>query len=231
MILQDKIAVVYGGAGTIGEAVARAFAAEGAKVHVTGRSREAAEAVVKDIREKGGRAEAGEVDALDEASIERHLQSVVDQDGRIDVSFNAIGIPDDEIVGKPLTDISAEQYMRPVLAYTSSYFHTARLAARHMIPRRSGVIMTVTTLLPHKDTTLNGGYGPAQAAKEAMTRDLSAELAPQGIRVVSLRPHGVPEAQSVHLKEMATAAVLLASDGAGGLTGTTVNLTMDSPDD
>ena len=57
--------------------------------------------------------------------------------------------------------------------------------------------MTVTALPARKGTPLNGGYGPAQAAKEALTRDLSAELAPQGIRVVGLRPHGMPETSTM----------------------------------
>jgi NAD(P)-dependent dehydrogenase (short-subunit alcohol dehydrogenase family) len=55
------------------------------------------------------------------------------------------------------------------------------------------VIMTVTSIPARTGTALQGGYPPAQAAKEALTRDLSAELAPQGIRVVGLRPHGIPE--------------------------------------
>jgi NAD(P)-dependent dehydrogenase (short-subunit alcohol dehydrogenase family) len=62
-----------------------------------------------------------------------------------------------------------------------------------MVPNKSGVIMTVTAIPARTGTPLNGGYGSALAAKEALTRDLSAELAPQGIRVVGLRPHGMPE--------------------------------------
>ena len=62
-----------------------------------------------------------------------------------------------------------------------------------MIAKGTGVIMTVTALPARMGSRLNGGYGPADAAKEALTRDLSAELAPQGIRVVGLRPHGMPE--------------------------------------
>ena len=197
MLLENKVAVVYGAGGAIGGAVARAFAAEGARVHLTGRSLESVTAVAEDITAEGGRAEAAEVDGLDEAAIDGHLRRVVAADGRIDISFNAVGIPDNDILGVPATTIDAELYLRPVLAYTSSYFFTARLAARHMVSQGSGVIMTVSALLSRKGTTLNGGYGPAQAAKEAMTRDLSAELAPKGIRVVGVRPHGMPEAESM----------------------------------
>lgn len=100
-------------------------------------------------------------------------------------------------MGVPLIEIDARQFSLPITAYTTSYFLTARLAARHMIPNKSGVIMTVTALPARFGSRLNGGYGPAHAAKEAMTRDLSAELAPHGIRVVGLRPHGMPETSTM----------------------------------
>jgi len=207
MMLKDKVAVIYGGGGAIGGAVARAFAREGAKVFLTGRRQAAVEAVAKDIVSAGGSAQAAEADALDEQAVDKHLRSVIDKVGRVDISFNAIGIPDTEILGVPLTEMDAGQFSLPITTYTTSYFLTARLAARHMILNKSGVIMTVTALPSRKGTPLNGGYGPAQAAKEAMTRDLSYELAPQGIRVVGLRPHGIPETSTMkevfHLKAKA----------------------------
>jgi NAD(P)-dependent dehydrogenase (short-subunit alcohol dehydrogenase family) len=193
MILKDKVAVVYGAGGAIGGAVARAFAAEGAAVFLTGRRRGPVAAIADAIGSGGACAEAAEVDALDEQAVAAHLQSVVDRAGRVDISFNAVGIPDPGIVGVPLIEIDAEAFARPVAEYTSSYFLTARLAARHMVARRSGVIMTVTALPARMGSRLNGGYGTAHAGKEALTRDLSAELAPHGIRVVGLRPHGMPE--------------------------------------
>lgn len=113
------------------------------------------------------------------------------------MSFNAIGLPDTTLLGVPLVKLDVDQFSLPVTAYVRSYFLTARAAARHMIPNKSGVIMTVTALPARKGTPLNGGYGPAQAAKEALTRDLSLELAPQGIRVVGLPPHGIPETNTM----------------------------------
>src|SRR5712664_2110420 len=256
MILQDKVAVIYGAGGAIGGAVARAFASEGARLFLTGRLQAPVKAVAKDIVSAGGSAEAAEVDALDEQAVDKHIQFVIDKAGRVDISFNAVGIPDTKILGVPLLEMDVEQFSLPIASYTRSYFLTARLAARHMVPNKSGVIMTVTALPSRTGTRLNGGYGPAQAAKEALTRDLSAELAPQGIRVVSLRPHGIPEtptmkdvfelkrsgityeqfqeylARTTHprrvmtLAEVANVAVFMASDKASGMTGTTANLTM-----
>jgi len=197
MMLQDKVAVIYGAGGAIGGAVARAFGSEGARLFLTGIRRGPVEAVAKEIVAAGGSAEAAEVDALDERPVERHLQSVIDRAGRVDISFNAIGIPAAKTLGVPLVEMEVERFSLPITAYATSYFLTARLAARHMAPKRSGVIMTVTAPPARLGTQLNGGYCAAQAAKEALTRDLSAELAPQGIRVVGLRPHGMPETRTM----------------------------------
>jgi NAD(P)-dependent dehydrogenase (short-subunit alcohol dehydrogenase family) len=197
MMLKDKVAVIYGAAGGVGGAVARAFAREGAKVFLIGRHRAPVDAVANDIVSAGGSAEAAEVDALDEQALDTHLQSVIGTAGRVDISFNAVGIPNAEILGVPLTDLDAEHFFEPIMSYTTSYFLTARLAARRMLPNRSGVIMTVTALHSRTGLPLVGGYGPAMAAKEALTRDFSAELAPHGIRVVGLRPQGMPETRTI----------------------------------
>jgi NAD(P)-dependent dehydrogenase (short-subunit alcohol dehydrogenase family) len=196
MMLKDKVAVIYGAGGAIGGAVARAFAREGAKLFLTGRRRAPVEAVAKDIVSAGGSAEAAEVDALDEQAVDKHLQSVIDKAGRVDVSFNALGISDPKILGVPLVELDVEQFSLPITTWATSYFLTARLAARRMVANRSGVIMTVTTLHSRAGFPLAGAYGPAMAAKEALTRELSAELAPQGIRVVGLRPNAIPEAKT-----------------------------------
>ena len=197
MMLKDKVAVIYGAGGAIGGAVARAFASEGAKVFLTGRLRAPVDAVAKDIVSGGGSAEAATIDALDEQAVDKHLQYVIDRAGRVDISFNAVGIPNTKIVGVPLVELDVEQFSLPITTYATSYFLTARLAARRMVPNKSGVIMTVTAIHSRTGLPLVGGYGPAQAAKEALTRDLSAELAPQGIRVVGLRPQGLPESHTI----------------------------------
>jgi NAD(P)-dependent dehydrogenase (short-subunit alcohol dehydrogenase family) len=193
MLLKDKVAVIYGAGGAIGGAVARAFAHEGAVLFLTGRHLQPVEAVAEDVVSAGGSAEAAEVDALDEQALDSHLQSVTDNAGRVDISFNAVGVPDAKILGVPLVELDVEQFSLPITTYTRSYFLTARLAARRMAPNNSGVIVTVTTLHSRTGLPLVGGYGAAQAAKEALTRDLSAELAPLGIRVVGLRPQAMPE--------------------------------------
>jgi NAD(P)-dependent dehydrogenase (short-subunit alcohol dehydrogenase family) len=197
MMLTEKVAVIYGAAGGIGSTVARAFASEGAAVHLTGHKRAPVEAIAEEIASRGGSAEAAEVDALDEQAVDEHLQSVIDKAGRVDISFNAVGIPDTTILGVPLLELDVEQFSLPITAYTTSYFLTARMAARQMVANGSGVIMTVTALHSRTGIPMVGGYGPAMAAKEALTRDLSVELAPHGIRVVGLRPQAMPETGTI----------------------------------
>lgn len=261
MMLENRVAVVYGAGGAIGGAVARAFARDGATVFLTGRLRPPLDAVAKDIVWAGGCADVAVVDALDEQAVDQHLQSVVDRAGRVDISFNGVGLPSTNVVGVPLIDLDVEHFSLPIASYTRSYFLTARAAARRMLPNKSGVIMTVTSLPARAGNLLVGGYGPAHAAKEALTRSLSAELSPHGIRVVGVRPHGIPETQTMRdvydlkgggltweqfqgylastthpkrvmtLAEVANVAAFMASDAASGMTGTIVNLTMGSLDD
>jgi len=257
--LKNKVAVIYGAGGGIGGAVARAFAREGARLFLTGHRLAPLEVVARDIVAGGGVAEVAAVNALDEQEIADHLQLVVGKAGRIGISFNAMGNSPARYLGPSLVDMDLKQFSLPITSYTTSYFLTARLAARHMLQNKSGVIMTVTAP-PARIGTPNGGYGPSQAAKEALTRYLSKELAPQGIRVVGLQPHAMPETETIReifetrqgltweqfsgylagsnhpkrfvtLAEMADVAVFLASDKASIMMGTTVNMTMGALDD
>jgi NAD(P)-dependent dehydrogenase (short-subunit alcohol dehydrogenase family) len=257
MLLTNKTAVIYGAGGAIGTAVARAFASEGAKVFLTGRHLKSLEALAMDIVGAGGTAEATAVDALDEQAVENHMKAVVEKAGTIDISFNAIGIPQEGIQGIPLAELSVESFSLPISTYTRSHFVTAKTAARRMIKQHSGVILMHTPEPARLGAPLVGGMGPAWAALEGLNRALSAECAPHGVRAVCLRTTGIPETatidvvfdlhagaagitrqefqslvegmthrhRSTTLRELAHAAVFVASDMALAITGTVVNLT------
>lgn len=194
MLLEGKVAIVYGGGGSIGGAAARAFGREGARVFLAGRTPETLERVAGDIRAAGGTAETAVVDALDTRSVDEHADAVAAAAGGIDVSFNVIAHPYTH--GTPLAEMEVDDFMAPVQVAARTTFLTARAAARHMIPRRSGVILAFggpgDRSAPSRDYFL-GGTQVAFDAIEAMRRQLAVELGPHGIRVVTLASGGITD--------------------------------------
>ncbi|MBI1881239.1 MAG: SDR family oxidoreductase [Chloroflexi bacterium] len=193
MLLKNKNAVIYGAGGAIGGAVARAFAREGAKLFLVGRTLAKVEAVAQEISATGGVAEAAQVEALDEQAVEKHIRDVAKRAGSIDLLFNAIGMED--IQGTPLLDMSLDDFAHPVIIATRTQFLTARAAARHMVKQGAGVILTITAV---PDPAPNvGGFDVACAAIEGLWRSFAAELGPQGIRFGVLRSPGSPDTPAV----------------------------------
>ena len=197
MLLEHKNAVIYGAGGSVGGAVARAFASEGARVFLAGRTLAPLEGLADDISTAGGVAEAAEVDALDERAIEDHIGTVVDKAGSIDVSFNAIRYGD--VHGIPLVRMEFDDFARPITTAMKAQFLTARAAARHMIERRSGVIMAITATTGRQSIPEVGGTGVTFDAIESLCRQWACELGPSGVRVVWLQTTGIPEAISTTL--------------------------------
>jgi NAD(P)-dependent dehydrogenase (short-subunit alcohol dehydrogenase family) len=191
-LLENKVAVIYGGGGAIGGAAARVFAGEGARVFVAGRTRDKLERVVRDIVAAGGVAEAAVLDALDESAVERHAAEVAEKAGGIDVELNAVGLP--HVQGTPFVELSLADFLQPITENSRTNFITAKAVSRHMLKRKKGVILT---LCPPGGRLVGEGYighGAGCAAVEAFTRLLAYELGPSGIRVLCVSPHAIPEA-------------------------------------
>jgi NAD(P)-dependent dehydrogenase (short-subunit alcohol dehydrogenase family) len=256
MLLENKNAIIYGGGGSIGGAVAREFAREGARVFLASRTREKLETVANDIEATGGQAQVAVLDALDEKAVDEHAQAVVSQTGSIDVSFNLITQGDVQTI--PLVEMTTDDFTRPVTTGITANFITARAAARHMIEQGSGVILALDSGSAN-GSPMMGGTGPADAATDAFIRNLAAEIGPRGARVVGIWTAGLPETmspeklapyiggqemaeaafrglienldrmrmtrRSPRLAEVAATAAFLASDKAGAITGTFVNVT------
>jgi NAD(P)-dependent dehydrogenase (short-subunit alcohol dehydrogenase family) len=197
MLLQNKTAVIYGAGGAIGGAVARAFAREGAKVFLTGHAAGSLKPVADDIIAEGGWVDVAEVNAMSEHEVNKHFRSMLEKVKQVDISFNAIGIPQTGVQGIPLMELSPESFTLPILSYTTAHFVTAKAAARHMAEQESGVILTLTATPSGLAAPLVGGMAPAWAAIESFTRTLAAELGTYGIRVVCLRPDGIPETDTI----------------------------------
>ena len=202
MLLKDKNAVIYGGGGAVGGAIARAFAREGARVHLAGRTLAPLEKVAGAIRADGGVAEVAQADALEPEAVEQHLANVVGVAGRIDILVNATSLRGD-LQGTPLLEMPAEDFTLPILTAARTNFLTATAAARHMVKGGSGVILMLSTsaaVLSGRDRRyhLTGGFSTACAATEAFARSLAGELGPRGVRVLCLRPDALPETWGEH---------------------------------
>jgi 3-oxoacyl-[acyl-carrier protein] reductase len=192
MLLEDKVAVVYGGAGSVGRAVAGAFAREGARVFLAGRTLATLDEAAAGIARAGGAVETAQVDALDERAVDEHADAVAARAGGIDVSFNATGR--DDLHGLPLLEMSLEDFARPVQVALRTHFLTTRAAARHMTRRGSGVIMAITATTARMAIPEVGGTGVAFDAIESQCRQWACELGRSGVRVVWLQTTGLPEA-------------------------------------
>src|SRR3712207_5921275 len=211
MLLEGKIAVIYGGGGKVGGAVARAFAREGARVFLAGRTLESLEEVAQEICFAGGVAETARVDALDERAVDEHADAVAEKAGGIDISFNLISYRD--VQGTPLAQMPLEEFERPLKTAVRTQFLTARAAARHMISQGSGVILTFGGAGgrdPIRDYTSGGfqvylgGFQIALGAIDVLRRQLAVELGPHGIRVVTVQSGGVPETTREDWREAIT---------------------------
>ena len=247
MLLDGRNAIIYGGGGSVGGAIARAFAAQGARVFLAGRTGAALAKVAAGIRETGGRADTAEVDALDERAVDAHADAVAAEAGSIDISVNVIG--DSDVQGTPMAQMSLEDYLSPVVTSVRSKFLTSRAAARHMMRQRSGVILAFGgegDRGAHRQHHL-GGLVTGFSAIEAMRRQLAAELGEYGIRVITLQTGGVPESipaefagraaieaeltaqtllgRTATLADVGNVAVFAASDWARTITGATLNIT------
>jgi NAD(P)-dependent dehydrogenase (short-subunit alcohol dehydrogenase family) len=197
VLLKNKAAVIYGAGGAIGSAVARTFAREGASLFLTDYSLAKVKAVAEEIAAGDGFVEAAEVDALDEKAVNEHLNKVVDTFGSVDISFNAVGLRNTTLQGVSLVDLDLDQFMKPIAVHVQANFVTARLAGRRMAAKGSGVIMTVTSIPSRVAIPRMGGVAVAMAAEEALIRDLSVELAPQGVRVLGVRTQGMPDSGTI----------------------------------
>ncbi|MBZ4415664.1 SDR family NAD(P)-dependent oxidoreductase [Myxococcus sp. RHSTA-1-4] len=242
MLLENKVAVIYGAGGPIGGAVSRAFAREGARVFLAGRTREKLDKVAALIRSEGGVVEPAIVDALDPRSVDAFADAVVAEAGHIDISFNVVGYGDVQL---PLMEISVEDFLKPITQAMRTQFLTTRAAVRHMLKRRSGVILTFGGSGPQTIPGL-GGFKVALDAIEGLRRQWACELGPHGIRVVTLKTGGVPESipgsvpgrdeiaasiqratllgRAATLADVGNVAAFVASDRARTMTSTEVNI-------
>lgn len=242
MLLENKVAAIYGAGGSIGGAVARAFAREGARVFLAGRTQASLDEVADEIRSNGGVADTAIVDALDERAVGQYVAALVNQAGHIDISFNLISYGD---VQKPLLELSVEDFMQPIMNAMRTHFLTTRSAVRYMIQKGSGVILQFGGGGPQTLPGL-GGFKIALDAMEGLRRQWAVELGRQGIRVVTLKTGGITDSipdsfsgrdeivssiqqaallnRTATLADVGNVAAFVASDQARTMTSTEINI-------
>ncbi len=249
--LAGKNAVIYGGGGSLGGAVAKAMAREGARIFLAARNLAPARKVADEIIAAGGRAEAVTADATDAEDVAGLVGKIVHEAGTLDLSFCAINYQ--VVQNIPLVEMQLEDYVRPVTIAMRSHFITATVAGKVMMKQGSGVILSLTATPAAIGYPFTGGFAPACATIECLSRNLASELGAYGVRVVNIRSGGSPDSQVFKqarerhpevmervlrgmeddtmlkrmptMEEVANTAVFLASDLAKSITGVTVDIT------
>ena len=236
--LAGRVAVITGGAGGIGFATAKRFAADGAKV------------VIGDLDPVAGAAAAAavgglfvQVDVTDEAQVDNLFAAANEEYGSVDIAFNNAGIspPDDDSI--ETTELPAWQKVQDV--NLKSVYLCSRAALRYMVPQRRGsIINTASFVAVLGSATSQISYTASKGGVLAMSRELGVQFARQGIRVNALCPGPVdtpllqelfskdeeraqrrlvhiPVGRFARADELAAAVAFLASDDASFITGTT----------
>ncbi|MGH3148089.1 MAG: SDR family NAD(P)-dependent oxidoreductase [Rubrobacter sp.] len=250
--LSGKNALVFAATGAIGGEVARTFAREGARVWLSGRDAAALEKVARSVLDDRGEATIEVVDATDPVAVEAYVGRVVEEAGRIDAVFNAIGLPPVEL-GYPASSVTQdfELFMKPLRIVLGSAFLTSREVAARMVGQEGGgSIVTLSATLSVMAAPFMANIAAACGAIEAMTRSLAGEFGPSGVRVNCVRGNAMPETRTIQetgaglarisgdapqmapptlgrpitVSETAQTAAFLASDASSGMTGQVVTV-------
>ena len=238
MQLEGKVALVTGGSLGIGEAIARAFGREGARVTIDYlHHQEPAERLCQEIGQD--RAIAIQADVSKISDIQRLVQATVDRFGRLDILVNNAGIEQPT----PFLEVTEEQWDRQIGVDLKGPFFAAQIAARQMVKQKKGKIINISSV--HEDLPMPGNavYCAAKGGLRMLIRTLADELAPYQINVVGIAPGAIAtpinkktleDPQKVQAllstiplgrigkpEDVAGLAVWLATDAADYVTGTT----------
>ena len=236
MRLKDRVAIVTGAAGGIGEAISLAFAKEGAIVMAADINEVGAADTKKDIRDAGGTASSMRVDVTDTESVAAMIAETVKTYKKIDIIANVAGTG----FRHSFLEAKAEDFERVMRVNLIGSFNCAQAAARDMVKRNYGRIINIASIAGTRAGTGRTAYGTSKSAVMGMTRQAALELGPLGITVNAVAPGPVdtPMTRTTHneqtretykklipvgrygkVEEMADAAVFLAGEPASYVNG------------
>ena len=240
--LAGRVAVITGGAHGIGRATAIVLGAAGAAVIIADIDAAAAEALAGELRAGGGRAAVAELDVSDEKAVDDAVAGVVAEFGRLDVLVNNAGLG----ARTPTVDLETKAWRRVMDVGLDGAFYCTRAAGRHMVTRKSGAVVSVSSIMGLCGGGLypNLAYHTAKGGIVNMTRALALEWAASGVRVNAVAPAFVrtrltepllaepgmeaailastPAGRLVEPEDVAYAIHFLASDAAAMITGHTL---------
>jgi len=239
MRLQRKTALVTGATAGIGEAIAHAFAREGAQVVVTGRNEQRGKAVVQAIRNTGGAATFVAADLTSKRDIDRLAKEATEAVGPIDILVNNAGI----YPFGPTAEIDEATFDAVIRMNVKGPFYLTAALAPQMAERGAGKIINITTMAAYVGIAGMALYGASKAALAQLTRSWSAEFGPSGVNVNAISPgptrtpgtaegsegleqfaRTLPAGRTAEPWEIAEAAVYLASPQANFVHGITLHV-------
>jgi NAD(P)-dependent dehydrogenase (short-subunit alcohol dehydrogenase family) len=237
--LADKVAIVTGAAHGIGRAIAERFADEGAWVLVADLDREAGEAVVSEILERGGQSQFACVDVASREQISAAVEVAASRAGRIDILVNNAALLGEE---QDIQDSSSRQWDDGYAVTFMSAVHFTSAVLPWMIPHGRGSIINMASIQGLRGARCSPIYTSMKHALVGLTRSTACDFGPQGIRVNAICPGPIrtrispPPGSELHQRqigktmlgrtgepnEVAWAVVFLASDESSYITGITL---------
>jgi NAD(P)-dependent dehydrogenase (short-subunit alcohol dehydrogenase family) len=184
MRLEKEVAIITGAGRGIGSQIARRFADEGARVIIVDLDGPSAREVASTIESTGGTATAAEIDITEPAQVERLMDEVVAQFGKLDVLVNNAGVG----LNQPFLSTTLEQWEGVIKVNLTGTFVCAQAAARHMIRQRSGRIVNIASISGQRGGQGRAAYGSSKAGVILLTKVMAVELAAHGVTVNAVSP-------------------------------------------
>jgi len=237
MKLKNRVAVIFGGTSGIGEATAKAYGDEGAKVVVSGRSEEDGKRIVEAIKDKGQDALFVKADVTRSSEVQHVVDQAIETFGHIDILYNGAGIHDKY---KTAVEVEEDEYDKLMAVNVKGPYLASKAVIPHFLERGSGTIVNVGSQATHVAGPGGSAYVTSKHAIEGFTKQLAYDFGEKGIKANLIAPgfietpmtegiederlKDIPAKRAGKAEEVAALAVFLASDDSNYMHGSTVTM-------